>query len=308
MPTDELESQLRSTLARAAADFGNPDQARQRLLQRDYHPRRGNLRLAASLTAGAALVVGLVAVIAAVGQGPAPKSTSLAAPALRTRLLAAIDTASGDILYAHGGPAPGGGTWQSPAYPQPGQKVQIRILGLGSGGAIVKDGEASFMMPSGNGSASSYTSNLDQGGLQLSGTVLDVNHFRHLWGEWHSKFVLGFALDAAGIRAEIAHGQFKVVGPSELHGQKAVELEISVPPDSEAPPHVTAARLWVDATTYLPMQQYLRMSNGQQNITDYTFLPPTAENLAKLRPEIPAGYTRAGRTQVTGPKPKAIKK
>ena len=54
MPTEELENQLRSTLARAAADFENPDQARQRLLQRDYHPRRGNLRLAAGLTAAAA--------------------------------------------------------------------------------------------------------------------------------------------------------------------------------------------------------------------------------------------------------------
>lgn len=307
MPTDELESQLRSTLARAAADFENPDQARQRLLQRDYHPRRGNRRLAAGISAGAALVVGLVAAIAATGHGPATQATPLA-PALRTRLLAAIDTASGDILYAHGGPAPGGGTWQSPAYPRPGQKVHIRILGLGSGGAIFKDGEYSFTMPSGNDGANSYSSNLDQGGLQLSGTVMDVNHFRHLWGEWHSKFVLGFALDAAGIRAEIANGQFKVVGTTELHGQRAVELKIGVPPSNEAPAHVTTARLWVDATTYLPIQQFLRMSNGQRNVTEYTFLPPTAGNLAKLRPDIPAGYTRAGRTQVTGPAPKTIKK
>jgi hypothetical protein len=307
MPTDELESQLRSTLARAAADFENPGQARQRLLQRDYHPRRGNLRLAAGLTTGAVLVVvSLVAAIAAVGHGPASKATPLAAPALRTRLLAAIDTASGDILYAHGGAAPGGGTWQSPAYPQPGQKVHVRNLGLGSDGAIFKDGEYSFTMPSGKDGAASYTSNLDQGGLQLSGTVMEVNHFRHFWGEWHAKFVLGFTLDAAGIRAEIANGQFKVVGSTELHGLKAVELEISVPPSNEAPPHVTAARLWVNATTYLPMQQYLRMSNGQRNVTVYTFLPPTAGNLAKLRPVVPAGYTRAGRAQVTGPKPKTI--
>lgn len=308
MPTDELESQLRSTLARAAADFENPDHARQRLLQRDYHPRRGNRRLAAGITTGAALIVGLVAVIAAVAHGPATKATPIAVPALRTRLLAAIDTASGDILYTHGGPAPGGGTWQSPAYPQPGQKVRIRILGLGSGGAIFKDAEYSFTMPPGNEGANSYTSNLDQGGLQLSGTVMAVNHFRHVWSEWHSRFILGFTLDAAGIRAEIANGQFKVVGSTELHGQRAVELSINVPPNSEASPHVTTARLWVDATTYLPMRQFLRMSNGQQSVTDYTFLPPTPENLAKLRPVIPAGYTRAGRTQVTGPKPKTIKK
>ena len=54
--------------------------------------------------------------------------------------------------------------------------------------------------------------------------------------------------------------------------------------------------------------QYLRMSNGEQNVTDYAFLPPTAENLAKLRPEIPAGYTRATRAEVTGPKPETVKK
>jgi hypothetical protein len=54
MLTDELEDELRRTLARTAADFESLDQARQRLLQRDYHPRRGNRRLAAGITAGAA--------------------------------------------------------------------------------------------------------------------------------------------------------------------------------------------------------------------------------------------------------------
>jgi hypothetical protein len=62
MPTDELENELRNTLARTAADFESLDQARQRLIQRDYHPRLGNLRLAAGISAGAAgvaLVLGL---------------------------------------------------------------------------------------------------------------------------------------------------------------------------------------------------------------------------------------------------------
>jgi hypothetical protein len=40
MPTDELENELRKTLARTA-DFEGLDRARQRLLERDYHPRRG---------------------------------------------------------------------------------------------------------------------------------------------------------------------------------------------------------------------------------------------------------------------------
>jgi hypothetical protein len=263
---------------------------------------RGHV-LRAGLALGAAGAVTAVAVITAVAHGPATKATPLAAPVLRTRLLAAIDTASGDILYAHGGPAPGGGTWQSPAYPQPGQEVHLRILGLGSDGTVFKDGEYSFTMPSGNDAANSYTSNIDQGGLQLSGTIMAVNHTRHVWGEWHGNFILGFTLDAAGIRAEIANGQFKVVGSTELLGQQAVELEVILPPNNEAPPHVTTARLWVDATTYLPMRQYLRMSNGEQNVTDYTFLPPTAGNLAKLRPEIPAGYTQVSSADLFGPTP-----
>jgi hypothetical protein len=108
---------------------------------------------------------------------------------------------------------------------------------------------------------------------------------------WHGRFTLGFPLDAAGIRAEIANGQFTVIRQTELHGQQAIELKINVPPNNEAPPHTTAARMWVNATTYLPMRQYLRMSTGQQDVTDYTYLPPTPGNLAKLRPQIPAGYT-----------------
>ncbi len=49
---------------------------------------------------------------------------------------------------------------------------------------------------------------LDQGGVPVTGTIMAVNHRRHLWGEWQAGFVIGFPLDAAGIRAEIA-----VTGP-----------------------------------------------------------------------------------------------
>ncbi len=239
-----------------------------------------------------------------------PPKHAIAAPALRTRLLAAIDTASGDILYTPvpGGPLIGG---QYPAYPQPGQEVHVRVgPAIGSDGKVYKDGEYSFKMPSETALhdyINNYTANLDQGGLQLSGTSMWINHFSHVWGECHSKFILGFTLDAAGIRAEIANGQFTVIRRTELHGQQAIELKINVPPNNEAPPHVTAERMWVNATTYLPMRGYTHWSNGQQSVFDYVFLPPTPENLAKLRPVIPAGYTRAGCAQGTGPKPKTAK-
>jgi hypothetical protein len=40
---------------------------------------------------------------------------------------------------------------------------------------------------------------------------------------------------------------------TELNRQQAIELKFNVPPNNEAPPHVTAEQMWVNATTYLPM-------------------------------------------------------
>jgi hypothetical protein len=62
MITDELENELRRTFARVDAEITVPDQARQRLLHRNYHPGRRTRRLAAGITAAAAaatLVLGL---------------------------------------------------------------------------------------------------------------------------------------------------------------------------------------------------------------------------------------------------------
>jgi hypothetical protein len=172
---------------------------------------------------------------------------------------------------------------------------------------VYKDGEYSFTMPSATALhhyLNHYTANLDQGGLKLSGTAMSVDHFRHVWRQCHSTFILGFTLGAAGVRAQIASGQFTVTGRTVLNGQQAIELKFNVPPNSEAPPHAAAERMWVNATTYLPMRDYTRWSNGQQSVFDYVFLPPTAERMAKLRPVIPAGYTRAACGQGNSPKPR----
>ena len=296
----DIEELARAGMRQFTADMQvSPDLAAAAFERHRHRQRRRNV-LRASMAVGAAGAVAAAAVITAVTYGPATKATPVTAPALRARLLAALDTASGDILYtpAPGQPLTGG---QYPAYPQPGQEVHVRVgPAVGSDGKVYKDGEYSFTMPSGTAQRhyiDNYTANLDQGGLQLSGTAIWVNHFQHRWRECHSTFILGFSLDAAAIRPETANGQFSVIGRTTLHGQQAIELKINVPPNNEAPPHVTAERLWVNATSYLPMRGYTRWSSGQQSVFDYVFLPPTPENLAKLRPVIPAGYTRAGCTQ-----------
>jgi hypothetical protein len=57
MITDEPETGLREAFTRAAADIEVPDQARQRLLSRDYRPRTVNRKLTAVLAAAAAVAI-----------------------------------------------------------------------------------------------------------------------------------------------------------------------------------------------------------------------------------------------------------
>lgn len=62
MPANELEHELRRTLAEASAGYQHPELARQRLLQRTYRPGSSTMRLAAGLTpvaAAGAVVLGL---------------------------------------------------------------------------------------------------------------------------------------------------------------------------------------------------------------------------------------------------------
>lgn len=65
---------------------------------------------------------------------------------------------------------------------------------------------------------------------------------------------------------------------------------------------ITQAYLWIDAASYLPLRQELAFSTGVRTVTDYSFLAPTAANLAKLRPVIPAGYHHT--TYIEGKPPK----
>ena len=75
MPTDELEHELRRAIASAAAEYQHPEQAKQRLLQRDYRPGSGRRRLTAG--GGAAAVAGSVAL------RPGPVRRPRLVPALR---------------------------------------------------------------------------------------------------------------------------------------------------------------------------------------------------------------------------------
>ena len=86
MPTEELENELRRAFASTAAGYPHPQQAQQRLLQRNYRPGRGHRQLIAGITVTAAagsvaLALSLAGVIGATTPSRGTGTTGTAASA-----------------------------------------------------------------------------------------------------------------------------------------------------------------------------------------------------------------------------------
>jgi hypothetical protein len=251
-----------------------------------------------ALAAALAVTAGAVVAVTLLLPGPQAGGGLAAAHSLRARLLAAIDAARGDILSARGrpsGPGQHGGSDQTltyPWYPRSGQQVRMHTLGWGTDGRLFQDAESIFTMPARHRTPAMNPVDGDAD-LTVTGTFIAVFPARHAWGKWHHlSLTLGLSADAAGIRHQLATGQFTIIRRGVVNGHKAIELGLTGLSSHKTGLHATAARLWVDAASYLPLRQVLRFSTGRQDVTDYRFLPPTAANLAKLRPLIPAGYHR----------------
>jgi hypothetical protein len=245
--------------------------------------------LAAALAVTAAAVVAVTSLIA----GPQAGGGVSAAHSLRARLLAAIDAARGDILMTYGPPGPHSGyELVYPWYPRPGQQVRFRNFVWATNGKLFMNAERIFTMPAGYGTPA-ISSVTGTATLPVTGTFIVVYPAQHAWGEWyHSNTVFELPVDAAGIRHQLATGQFKIIRRTVVDGHKAVELGMTGLNPSKTGLHATADLLWVDAASYLPLREVLRFSTGRQDISDFRFLPPTAANLAKLHIVIPAGYHR----------------
>lgn len=101
MITDELEHELRGAFARAGARIEVPEQARQRLLQRDYHPRTAGRRLAARITAVAGVgtvAVGAALTVTALGSAShQPSHQPSDRPAVQLTAWTVVKQADGDV-------------------------------------------------------------------------------------------------------------------------------------------------------------------------------------------------------------------
>lgn len=129
---------------------------------------------------------------------------------------------------------------------------------------------------------------------------------------------------ATQLRDELSSGQLNEVGTGTVDGQPAIEIDVrsgafsspgsldnpfaimvptDVLPATNAPPTpptpsiaatkvvVTSDVLWVNATSYLPVERVLTLTGGATATTTIQWLPATAANLALLDPVIPSTFT-----------------
>lgn len=131
----------------------------------------------------------------------------------------------------------------------------------------------------------------------------------------------GFALALGdSIRYRLQNGNYDSVQSTTLNGQPALELSgvvtmfaggTGVPPGGQQDQTGASTdwTMWVDPTTYLPMQMVETAPDGTKTTTVMEWLAPTTGDLAQLTAPVPAGFTEVpapagsstGPTGPTGP-------
>jgi hypothetical protein len=100
---------------------------------------------------------------------------------------------------------------------------------------------------------------------------------------------------ARTLRAAVSCGTLDVAARQRFDGVEAIKL-------TSGRNNPIAETIWVSARTYLPMRVVIRSFAGRSLVlghevvlrqtADFTWLPPTPQNLAKLTVPIPAGFRR----------------
>jgi hypothetical protein len=92
---------------------------------------------------------------------------------------------------------------------------------------------------------------------------------------------------ARDLRTAVSCGALVDAGRQRMDGTEAIELK-------SRPGSPVSETVWVSQSTYLPVRVVVRLSFGKllgrEQTADFTWLPPTAQNLAKLTVPIPVGF------------------
>jgi len=128
--------------------------------------------------------------------------------------------------------------------------------------------------------------------LTVTGTFFAVCPARHAWGKWqHNTMTLGLSADAAGLRHQLATGRFKIIRRGVPDGHKAIELGLTGLSPQGPGLHATAARLWVDAASYLPLRQVPRFSTGRGRRVGLPVPPADGREPGEAAPGHPDGLS-----------------
>jgi hypothetical protein len=248
-------------------------------------PRRWPLR--AALAGACAVVVAAAGLLwpagpfgQVLGAPRAATTTTASVPSIQTinaRLLAAREANRDEIVHevitASGGTAQQNEhveSWIWPASEQPSAEVRARTLVPGR-----FDQEQIFVAPQ-------Y---LDSKGGSVTGELIGVDFASRTWSDQQSATFTPFGSAAVvDFHGGIEAGNFRVAGIVRLDGRRVIQVN-----EVKNGQVQTFRSIFIDAETYLPIKQ---VSEGNGVVQEFAFeyLPPTAGNLAKLRPVVPPGF------------------
>jgi hypothetical protein len=115
--------------------------------------------------------------------------------------------------------------------------------------------------------------------------IIDYGH-RQWWARG-SGGVTCQPLTPRRIEAALATGRYRLAGHATIQGQQSLELA-STTTSSGPHPMPKLTTLWVNATTYLPVQSTSTGHVGERTL--FTWLPATAASTAALKIAVPVGF------------------
>jgi len=306
MDTD-VEDLLREGMERFTADLRAPAG----LIGRAARRRRR--RLALRSAAGAAVLAAGAVVLAAAGVPGAGHHSADATAYVVKRAVSALSAAGpGQIAQltvttTHGAIRGGqavtttaeewsyGGQWRSVSYSSAGQPVYDQGVSTASGYTVVSYLTRTWAGQRASG-VSSASASAPSGCAAAAAVVSSLLRYGLVPGFGVSAGARS-ATVATALRAAVSCGTLAVAGRQRVAGTGAIEL-------TSRPDSPIAETVWVSPGTYLPVRVVIRLSGGQpvlQQAADITWLPPTAQNLARLTVPVPAGFRQVPLAQAVTP-------
>ena len=119
------------------------------------------------------------------------------------------------------------------------------------------------------------------------GHAVIIDHANRQWWSRSSGGVTCEQLTPRTIALDVAAGRYTIAGQGNIDGRRVLRL-VSRAATSGLHPVTKLTTLWVDATTYLPVQS--TTSGHLTEKTVFAWLPATANNRAVLEVAVPAGF------------------